>query len=139
MLAQQKDLEKSIKALEQKQAGETARQLIAKAQTIGTTPAIIENVGAASGDQLQAIADALKQQQFKGVAVLAGTVDGTVALAASVAPELTSKFQAGKIIQTIAPIISGKGGGRPDHARGSGKDASKLPDALAKARELIGG
>jgi alanyl-tRNA synthetase len=139
MLAQQKALEKSMKALEQKQASDTARQLISKAQSLGTTPAIVENLGTATGDQLQAITDALKQQQFQGVAVLAGSTDGIVALAASVAPEFVSKVQAGKIIQTIAPIIGGKGGGRPDHARGSGKDASKLPDAFAKARELIAG
>jgi alanyl-tRNA synthetase len=137
MLVQQKALEKLMKALEQKQAGETARQLIAKAQPIGATPAIIENLGAASGDQLQAIADALKQQQFSGVVVLAGAVDGAVALAAAVAPEFVSKVQAGKIIQAIAPIVGGKGGGRPDSARGAGKDASKIDDALAHARTLL--
>ena len=137
MVAQQKALEKAMKLLEQKQAIETARQLISKAQALGTTSAIIENLGAATGDQLQAITDALKQQQFKGVAILAGSTDGTVALAASVAPDLTSKIQAGKIIQTIAPIVGGKGGGRPDSARGAGKDASKIDEALAQARALI--
>jgi alanyl-tRNA synthetase len=43
-----------------------------------------------------------------------------VALVASVSPEFTGKFQAGKIIQTIAPVVGGKGGGRPDTARGAG-------------------
>ena len=137
MLAQQKALEKSMKSLEQKQAGATARELIAKAQPIGDTPAIIENLGDASGDQLQAIADALKQQQFSGVAVLAGAVDGAVALAASVAPAFTGKVQAGKIIQAIAPIVGGKGGGRPDSARGAGRDASKIEAALAHARSML--
>ncbi|MDQ3118751.1 MAG: alanine--tRNA ligase [Verrucomicrobiota bacterium] len=137
MLAQQKALEKSMKALEQKQAVETARELIAKAQSIGTTPVILENLGAASGDQLQAITDALKQERFKGVAVLAGAIDGSVALAASVAPEFTSKIQAGKIIQSIATIVGGKGGGRPEHARGAGKDASKIDEALAQVRALL--
>ncbi|MBA2270120.1 MAG: alanine--tRNA ligase, partial [Chthoniobacterales bacterium] len=137
MLTQQKALEKAMKLLEQKQAIEIARQLVAKAQSVGTTPAIIENLGTASGDHLQAITEALKQQQFKGVAVLAGAVEGSVALAASVAPEFTSKVQAGKIIQMIAPIVGGKGGGRPDSARGAGKDASKIHEALAQARALL--
>jgi alanyl-tRNA synthetase len=83
------------------------------------------------------VADALKGQ-FKGVTVLAGTSNGAVALVASVSPEFTSRVQAGKIIQTIAPMIGGKGGGRPDNARGGGKDASKLEEALKKARELLG-
>ncbi len=51
--------------------------------------------------------------------------------------ELTAKFQANKLIQQIAPIVGGKGGGRPESAQGAGKDASKINEALAKARELL--
>ena len=122
--------------MQQKQAGETARGLVAKAQTIGATRAIIENLGPADGDYLQSIADALKGQ-FKGVVVIGGVANNAVALIASVSPELTSKIQAGKIIQAIAPIVGGKGGGKPDNARGGGKDAAKLDEALARAREFI--
>jgi alanyl-tRNA synthetase len=136
LLAQQKDLEKQLKSMQQKQAGETARSLTAKAQTIGSTRAIVENLGPADGDYLQSVADALKGQ-FKGVVVVGGVANNAVALIASVSPEFTSKIQAGKIIQAIAPIVGGKGGGKPDNARGGGKDASKLDEALAKARELI--
>src|SRR5690606_38725925 len=97
---------------------------------------ITHNLGDANGDFLQAIVDALKGR-FKGVVVLGGATNGAVTLVASVSPEFTSKIQAGKLIQQIAPIVGGKGGGRPDNARGGGKDASKLDDALAKARTLI--
>jgi alanyl-tRNA synthetase len=65
--------------------------------------------------------------------------NGAVALVASVSPEFTAKVQAGKIVQTIAPIVGGKGGGKPDNARGGGKDATKLDEALAKARTLVAG
>ena len=136
LLAQQKDLEKQLKAMQQKQAAETARDLVAKTQTIGSTRAIIENLGPADGDYLQSIADSLKGQ-FKGVVVLGGVANNAVSLIASVSPDFTSKVQAGKIIQTIAPIVGGKGGGKSDNARGGGKDASKLDEALAKAKELI--
>jgi alanyl-tRNA synthetase len=136
LLAQQKELEKQLKAAQQKEAAENARGLIAKAQTIGSARAIIENLGAADGDYLQAIADALKGQ-FKGVVVLGGVANNAVSLIATVSSDLTSKVQAGKIIQTIAPIVGGKGGGKPDNARGGGKEAAKLDEALAKARELI--
>ena len=137
LLAQQKELEKQLKAMQQKQAGEIARGLAAKAQTVGSTPAIVENLGAADGDFLQSIADALKGQ-FKGVVVLGGAANNAVALVATVSPEFTKKVQAGKIIQAIAPIVGGKGGGRPDNARGGGKDVSKLDEALAKAKSLLG-
>jgi alanyl-tRNA synthetase len=137
LLAQQKDLEKQLHAARQKQAAETARGLLAKANTSGAVPNIVEHLGAADGDFLQATVDALKGQ-FKGIIVLAGTANGAVALVAAVSPEFTAKFQAGKIVQTIAPIIGGKGGGRPDNARGGGKDVSKLDEALQKARAMLG-
>jgi alanyl-tRNA synthetase len=82
------------------------------------------------------IADSLRGQ-FKGVVVLGGSIDGAVALVATVSPDFTSKAQAGKLIQAIAPIVGGKGGGRPDNARGGGKDVLKLEEALAQARELL--
>jgi alanyl-tRNA synthetase len=138
MLVQKSDLEKQLKSVQQKQAAELARGLAAKALTVGATPAIIENLGSGDGDFLQAIADALKGQ-FKGVVVLGGAANGAVALVATVSPELTKQLQAGKIIQTIAPVVGGKGGGRPDNARGGGKLVDKLDEALAKARTLIAG
>jgi alanyl-tRNA synthetase len=102
------------------------------------TPAIIENIANADGDFLQGIADALKTN-FKGVIVLGGAANNAVSLIAAVSPDFTSKFQAGKIIQAIAPIVGGKGGGKPDNARGGGKDATKLDEALAKAKAVITG
>lgn len=61
-----------------------------------------------------------------------------MALVATVSPGFKAKVQAGKIIQTIAPIVGSKGGGKPDNARGGGKDASKLDEALAKAKAFLG-
>jgi len=136
MLAHQKELEKQLKSAQQKEAAGNAKSLLAKAETINGTPAIIARVDA-EGDTLQTIADALKSQ-FKGVIVLGGAANGAVALVASVSPDFTAKVQAGKIIQTIAPIVGGKGGGKPDNARGGGKDATKLDEALAKAKSLLG-
>ncbi len=40
-------------------------------------------------------------------------------------------------IQQIAPVVGGKGGGKPDNARGGGKDVAKLDEALAKALSLL--
>ncbi len=136
LLAQQKTLEKQLLALDQERAARAARDILSRAQTINGTPAIIERFDA-DGDKLQGIANELKGQ-FKGVIVLGGVAAGAVALIASVSPEFTRQHQAGKIIQTIAPVVGGKGGGRPDNARGGGKDATRLDEALAKARSLLG-
>ncbi len=107
-----------------------------KSETLNGIPALITNLGEADGETLQTVVDVLKSQ-FNGVILLGGHSAGTVALVAAVTPEFTAKVQAGKLIQTIAPIIGGKGGGRPDGARGGGKDAARLDEALAKAKALL--
>src|SRR5947208_15736463 len=96
----------------------------------------VVSVPDADAKLLQAVGDALKQK-FDGPIVLAGTKDGNVALVFLVPKHLTSKFQANKIIQQIAPIVGGKGGGRPEGAQGGGTNAGKIDEALAKARELL--
>ena len=96
----------------------------------------VAEVPGADGKLLQAIADALKSK-FKGPIFLAGARDASVALIAYVPNELVAKFQANKLIQTVAPIVGGKGGGRPESAQGAGKDPSKINEALSKARELL--
>ena len=88
------------------------------------------------GKLLQAIADTLKSK-FNGPIFLVGATNGSVALVASVPKEMSVRLQANKLIQQIAPIVGGKGGGRPENAQGAGKDASKIAEALAKARELL--
>jgi len=85
---------------------------------------------------LGAVADALKTK-FNGPIFLAGVANGRVALIAAVPKELTSRFKANKIIQQIAPMVGGNGGGRPDHAQGAGTDVAKIGNALAEARELL--
>jgi len=137
LLTHQKELEKALKAAQQREAAGRAKDLLAGVENINGTPAIIANLGSVDGDALQAIADAVKAGGFKGVVVLGGAASNAVALVATVSPDFTAKAQAGKIIQTIAPIVGGKGGGKPDNARGGGKDAAKLDEALAKAKALL--
>jgi alanyl-tRNA synthetase len=96
----------------------------------------VASVPDADAKLLQAVADALKQK-FDGPIVLAGAKDGNVALVVVVPKPLTSKFQANKIIQQIAPIVGGKGGGRPESAQGGGTDPGKIDEALAEAKRLL--
>jgi len=137
LLAHQKELEKSLRTATMREASNAASLLLEEVKTINGIPVIIHNLGAASGDFLQAIADSLKGR-FKGVIILGGVADDAVALLAAVSPEFVKNVQAGKLIQQIAPIVGGKGGGKPDNARGGGKDAARLDEALAKAKSLLG-
>jgi alanyl-tRNA synthetase len=136
LLAHQKELEKSLKSAIQRNAVQTASWLLTRAQDVNGIPLITQIFPESDADYLQAITDALKGR-FKGVVVVGGSASGSVSLIASVSPEFTSIAQAGKIIQQIAPIVGGKGGGKPDNARGGGKDASKLDEALARVKSLL--
>jgi alanyl-tRNA synthetase len=135
-IAQQKETEKALKSARQREAASLASELAAKTEMINGITAVIADLGEADGDTLQLAADALKAK-FGGVIVLGGASNGAVALVAAVGKDHTGKVAAGKIIQTIAPVVGGKGGGKPDNARGGGKDAAKLADALNAAREFI--
>jgi alanyl-tRNA synthetase len=133
LLDQQKSLEKALKAAQQREASGRAKELLASAEG----HAIIAHLGEVDADYAVAVNDALKGQ-FPGVIVLAASGGGSVALIANVGKEHQGRVQAGKIIQTIAPIVGGKGGGKPDFARGGGKDVSQVDAALAEARKLVG-
>ena len=136
LLAHQKELEKSLKTAIQRNAAQTASWLLTRAETVNGVPLITQGFPEADAEYLQAVADALKGR-FAGVVVVGGAAGGAVALVASVSPEFTKQAPAGKIIQQIAPVVGGKGGGKPDNARGGGKDAGKLDAALAKVKTLL--
>jgi alanyl-tRNA synthetase len=132
LITLQKELEKNLKAAQQREASARAKELLTTAEN----NAIIVNLGDVDADYAVAVSDALKGS-FNGIVVLATTGGGNVALIVSVAKDHQAKVQAGKIIQTIAPVVGGKGGGKPDFARGGGKDVSKVDAALAEARKML--
>jgi alanyl-tRNA synthetase len=125
-----KSAEAEVKSRAAQIASELARSHAGKDFCVAEVPD-------ADGKLLQAIAETLKTK-INGPILLVGEKGGNVALIAAVPKELTAKLQANKLIQQIAPIVGGKGGGQPESAQGAGKDASKVNEALAKARELLG-
>ncbi|MEP6602575.1 MAG: alanine--tRNA ligase [Spartobacteria bacterium] len=96
----------------------------------------VANVPDADGKLLQGIADALKTK-FNGPIFLVGAANDRVALLASVPKEFTAKVQANKLIQEIAPMVNGKGGGRPENAQGSGTAVDKIDIAVSEAKRLL--
>jgi alanyl-tRNA synthetase len=135
-------LDLDVREWEKKTTKTAEAQLQSRAATIANELAAsrknfcVAEVPDADAKLLGAVADALKSK-FNGPIFLAGAANGRVALIAVVPKELTSKFQANKIIQEVAPIVGGKGGGRPENAQGGGPDVGKIDEALAEARKLL--
>ena len=129
----EKENAKSAGAALQKRGAAIAQKLLA---AHGEEKFLATEIPDADGALLQAVVDAMKGQ-FSGPVFLAGATDGRVDLVAAVPKELTSKFQAGALIQKLAPIVGGKGGGRPDNARGSGREVAKISEVIEQARALF--
>jgi alanyl-tRNA synthetase len=105
---------------------------------IGEATLIARQVADVDKESLRALADTLKSRLKSGVIILAAAMpEGKVALIASVTPDLSKKAPAGQLVKQLAPIVGGGGGGRPDFAEAGGKDASRITDLLAEARQLV--
>ena len=50
---------------------------------------------------------------------------------------MTDRIKAGNIIKEIAPIVGGRGGGKPDMAEGGGTMPEKLDEAIAASLKVI--
>ncbi len=94
-------------------------------------------------NELRNLADTFRAKLKSGV-VLLGTEgeEGKVLLLAAVTPDLSPRVPAGDLAQAMAPVVGGKGGGKPDLAQAGGRDPSKIEEALergvARVRERLG-
>ncbi len=139
------ELQAKFKAFEkaQKQQGvgaidanAIAADLVAKAAG-GPIVAKLENV---TEDQIRAVTDSIRTKVTTYAVLLAAAIDDKATFVAVVSDDLIKKgLKAGDWVRETSKIAGGGGGGRPNHAQGSGKDASKIDDALARAREVASG
>jgi alanyl-tRNA synthetase len=83
------------------------------------------------------LSDALMSKVKRGVVVLGRRGEGKASLIVRTSPDVRDRVQAGAVIKELAPIIGGRGGGRPDMAEGGGAQADKLPEALQASFEVI--
>jgi alanyl-tRNA synthetase len=104
---------------------------------VGDARLIARRVSGLEKEALRSLADSLRDRVKRGVVVLAAENDGKVQLLVSVTRDLIDRVKAGKLVKELAPIVGGAGGGRPDFAEAGGRDASRIDDLFARARELV--
>jgi alanyl-tRNA synthetase len=83
------------------------------------------------------LSDTLLARIKSGVVVIGRSTDGKASLIVRTSDDLTKKIPAGQVIKELAPIIGGKGGGKPDMAEGGGNQPEKLAEALAASYGVI--
>lgn len=81
--------------------------------------------------------DDFKSKLQDTVIVLISNIDGKVSLVATVPKALTDKVKAGDIIKNMAPVVGGKGGGRPDMAQGGGTEPENITESLRFIKDYI--
>ena len=137
LIHQQKELDKEISSLKKQLASGQGDELLTKVEKVNGINLLAIELKDVGGKELRDIADKLKDKIGSVVIVLAAVNNGKVSLISGVTKDLTSKYQAGKILNHVAIQIGGKGGGRPDMAQGGGTNPDKLTKALKSVRELI--
>ncbi|MBD2681122.1 MULTISPECIES: alanine--tRNA ligase [Nostoc] len=134
--------EKQLESLKGQLAIAKSDSLLQTAETVGDFKIIIAQLEDIDAESLKTAAERLLQKIGNGAVVLGSVPEaGKVSIVAAFSPEVNKKgLQAGKFVGAIAKICGGGGGGRPNLAQAGGRDASKLPEALAQAKsELITG
>ena len=112
--------------------------LVATASEVAGARVLTAGVEGLDAKALLELVDRLKGQLGEAAIVLASAVEDRVALVVSVAPELVARgVKAGAVVKAAAAVVGGGGGGRDTLAQAGGRDASKLEEALATAREQI--
>ncbi|RIO46432.1 alanine--tRNA ligase [Staphylococcus hyicus] len=108
-----------------------------KVEVINGLPVLITEVEVDNVKVMRTTMDDFKSRLQDTIIVLASHVDGKVSLIATVPKNLTDKIKAGNIIKEMAPIVGGKGGGRPDIAQGGGTQPEKITTALQFIKDYI--
>ncbi|MFL6211849.1 MAG: alanine--tRNA ligase [Pyrinomonadaceae bacterium] len=86
---------------------------------------------------LRQLSDTLLARVQSGVVVIGRRADGKVSLIVRTSKDLHGRVPAGQVIRELAPIIGGRGGGKPDMAEGGGAQPDKLPEALEASYGVV--
>jgi alanyl-tRNA synthetase len=87
---------------------------------------------------LRQLSDTLLARVKSGVVVLGRQGEGKASIIVRTSKDLHGRVPAGQVIRELAPIIGGRGGGKPDMAEGGGAQVEKLAEALEASYEVVG-
>ena len=135
--AEIKELKRELDSANAQIANAKADALFSGIKTVGKFKLLAAKVDMRP-DQARGLCDTVKDKYSDAVAVFAAVADGKLNFAVAAGPDaVKAGAHAGNILRDVAAICGGKGGGRPDSAMGGGRDIDKIPEALAKAEEIL--
>jgi alanyl-tRNA synthetase len=129
-------MRRRVEQLERAAGRGQADALARDAERIGDAAVVVARVDAPDVDAMREMADVLRDRLGSAVIVLGALAGDRPQFLAVVTKDLVPRIKAGDLVKQVAAVTGGGGGGRPEMAQAGGKDASKLDEALARARRL---
>ena len=137
LLKHQRDLEREIDFLKGKLTVRDSAELLNQVREIRGIRVVTTMVKAPNAKILRDFGDRLRDKIQSGIILLGSKTDNKAMLLCVVTKDLTTKYDAGRIVKEIAPIVGGSGGGRPDMAQAGGSKPENLGKALNKLQEIL--
>ena len=139
--AMTRELRESRQAVEKLQARELASQaenFLYAAKTVEGLHVVTATLQGIEADALRKVGDTLRDRDETVVALLSAIRDDKITLLAVCGKKAVAQgIKAGELIRSVAPMVGGSGGGKPDSAMGGGKDINRLDDALATVDDFV--
>ena len=134
LMEEMKALQSENESLKNKAAKEALGDVMDKVIEIGGVKVLSVEIPETDGNELRTLGDELKNKLGEGLIFLASAKDGKVNLVAMATDgAVKAGVHAGNLIKTVAPIVGGGGGGRPNMAQAGGK----LPDKIGQAVDAV--
>jgi len=136
VLEEMESLKRRVQALEREIGRSRAESLLAEAEHVDGHFVLVARVPANTPDGLLDMADWLTDRLGSAVVLLA-TGEGHSHVVVMTSKDLADRgFDSTDVLNAAVSLMGGRGGGKPRLARGAGRDASRLDEALRVAKEL---
>jgi len=127
-----------IQKLERQMSALAASALLDEVQIVNEIKVLISVTEDPSAELLRSTGDWLRDKLGTGVVAIGSLVNGNPMVVCMITPDLVEKgMNAANMVQEMAKIIGGGGGGRPESAQAGGKDSNKLREALSIVPRMI--
>jgi len=137
LLSAIREQEKETARLKEMLAASKAKDISSEIREVAGIKVLSKKVDGMNIDELRNFGDSLRSRMGSGIVSVGAEVDGKAAILVMVTKDLSDKFNARDIINEIAGIVDGRGGGRPDMAQAGGKRPEGLIEALNKVAEVV--
>ena len=131
-------LRKELESMNRKAAFAAVESAYAGAEDVSGLRLVRASFEQLPADALRDAADKIISAHPEAVTLFASVTGEKVVLVSACGTQaVESGAHAGNLLKAVSPIVGGGGGGRPNSASSGGKDASRLPEAMAAASGIL--